>query len=182
MAERSHSSRLSRSAFLQGAWREDKMLIRPPWATDEGDFLSSCDSRCKSCVDACPEKIIVIGRGNYPHIDFSKGECTFCEQCVDSCNYHALVKQPDGQPWLHKAVINMDKCITQQSVVCRSCSEMCEAVAIKFHPVVGGVSSPELNSDLCNGCGACISVCPTTALFISPLDDVDQGALGENSL
>jgi len=169
------ASPLSRAAFLQGAWRKDQTLIRPPWAKEESDFIAHCDSSCQACSNACPEKIIVIGRGKYPHIDFSQGECTFCEQCVDACDYDALVKQGDGKPWIHKAVIKMDQCITQQSVVCRSCSEMCEVAAIKFTPVIGGVSSPELNSDLCNGCGACINVCPSKALFIQSLDDIDQG-------
>jgi len=182
MVDKSKLDKLSRAAFLQGTWRKGKTLIRPPWAQDESDFTSKCDSSCQACVDACPEKIIVIGRGKYPQIDFSKGECTFCEWCVDACNYDALVKQPESEPWTYKAVIDMEQCITQQSVVCRSCSEMCEVAAIKFHPVVGGVSSPELKSDLCTGCGACISVCPSNAVFIQPFDDIDQGEIGVDSL
>jgi len=182
MTDKSSSTNLSRAGFLQGAWRKDKALLRPPWAKDESEFISKCDSTCHACVDACPEKIIVIGRGKYPQIDFSKGECTFCEQCVDACQYGALVKQPDSDPWNYKAVINMEQCITQQGVVCRSCSENCEVVAIKFYPVIGGVSPPELNTDLCNGCGACLSVCPSKALFIQPFDDVDQGEIGVNGL
>lgn len=170
MADKPKSpSSLSRAAFLQGAWRKDKALIRPPWAKDESEFISKCDSACQACADICPEKIITIGRGNYPQVDFSKGECTFCEQCVDACRYDALEKQSDRQPWTHKAVISMEQCITQQSVVCRSCSEMCDVGAINFHPTLGGVSTPELNSDLCNGCGACISVCPSNAILIRSL-------------
>jgi len=171
------ASSLSRSAFLQGAWRKGQTLIRPPWAQDERDFIANCKSSCHGCVDACPEKIIVIGRGKYPHIDFSQGECTFCEQCLDACDYDALVKQENSEPWTHKAVITMQQCITQQGVVCRSCSEMCEVAAIKFHPTIGGVSAPEFNSDICNGCGACLSVCPSNAIFIQALDDVDQGGI-----
>jgi len=182
MVDKSHPSNLSRAAFLQGAWRKDKTLIRPPWAQDESDFISNCNSNCQACADACPEKIIVIGRGKYPHIDFSQGECTFCEQCVEACDYDALAKQDDSEPWTHKATIKMEQCITQQSVVCRSCSENCEVAAIKFQPTLGGVSAPELNSDQCNGCGACISVCPSNAIFISTLDDVDQGTTGEKGL
>ncbi len=182
MVDKTSSSPLSRTAFLRGDWRKGKTLIRPPWAKQESDFISKCDSSCRACVDACPEKIIVIGRGKYPQIDFSKGECTFCEHCVDSCNYDALEKLDSGQAWTHKAVINMDQCITQQSVVCRSCSEICETAAIQFKPVIGGVSSPELSTDLCNGCGACIKVCPSNALSIFAFDDIDQGEITESSL
>jgi len=37
-----------------------------------------------------------IDRGKYPHIYFIQGECTFCEQCVDS-----LAKQYGSEPWIH---------------------------------------------------------------------------------
>lgn len=174
MVDKSKLNKLSRAAFIQGAWTQSKSVIRPPWSVDESIFLSKCKTSCNSCVSVCPEKIIVIGRGKYAQIDFSKGECTFCEQCLDSCNYGALEKQDDSStPWTHKAVIKMKQCITQQSVVCRSCSEMCEVAAITFYPVIGGVSSPELNTDICNGCGACINICPSNAIFIESLD-VDQ--------
>jgi len=182
MADKSPPSNLSRAAFLQGGWRKDKALIRPPWSKDESEFVATCNSSCQACADACPEKIIIIGRGKYPHIDFSQGECTFCEQCLDACDYSALDKHGAREPWTHKAVIKLDQCITQQSVVCRSCSENCDVAAIKFHPTVGGVSAPELTSDLCNGCGACMSVCPSNAIFINALDDVDQGKKDKKGL
>jgi len=175
MTDKSKAASLSRSSFLQGRWNKHQTLLRPPWAVDEAVFMEHCANQCDACRDACPEKIIVIGRGHYPHIDFSQGECTFCQQCVDSCQYGALDYQQGSTPWNYKAAISQEQCITQKSVVCRSCSENCDAEAILFHPQLGGVSSPDLKQELCTGCGACVQVCPTKAVSILTLIDPDQG-------
>ncbi len=166
MDDKNQAHKLSRSDFLRGSWGKSDYLIRPPWSLEETNFISQCNNQCKACADACPEKIITIHRG-YPKINFSNGECTFCEQCVEACDYDALVKYDGYAPWLHKAAIHMEQCITSQSVVCRSCSETCEVTAIKFQPTLGGVSAPNLDNTICNGCGACISVCPSTAIYIT---------------
>ncbi len=159
---------ISRAAFLQGQWKQ--LPIRPPWSITEAKFLSACISECRSCEQACPENIIMLGRGRYPYVDFTKGECTFCERCVDACKYSALEKSVNRQPWHVKAMINMDSCITSQQVVCRSCEESCEVTAITFTPKLGGVASPALHTEDCTGCGACISVCPSQAITTQNTD------------
>jgi len=163
---------ISRVAFLQGRWK--KLPIRPPWSVMEQEFIASCTTECRACEQACPENIIVLGRGRYPYIDFTKGECTFCERCVDACESGALAKNFSEQPWLIKATINMDACITNQQIICRSCEECCDVSAIKFIPKIGGVSSPSLSADNCTGCGACISVCPSQAIAIQQNTDPDH--------
>ncbi|MCZ5435745.1 hypothetical protein O5626_28810, partial [Escherichia coli] len=42
-----------------------------------------------------------------------------------------------------------------QSVECRRCQDSCEPMAIIFRPTLSGIYQPQLNSQLCNGCGAC---------------------------
>lgn len=165
---------ISRSSFLKGGWRENKAPLRPPWSIAESDFTRVCDTQCTACEQACPEKIIVIGRGRYPQIDFNKGECTFCEHCLSVCDYDALQKNEREQPWQVKAVIVMDKCITTQHVICRTCGEFCDADAIQFLPQVGGVATPTLNASKCTGCGACIKVCPSSAVTIQQNTDLDH--------
>ena len=55
-------------------------------------------------------------------------------------------------------------CLSENSVVCRSCGEACDVGAIRFKLVVGGSALLEMNTTQCNGCGECISVCPVGAI------------------
>ncbi|MCQ5014504.1 4Fe-4S binding protein, partial [Escherichia coli] len=38
-------------------------------------------------------------------------------------------------------------------------------MAIIFRPTLSGIYQPQLNSQLCNGCGACAASCPVSDLF-----------------
>ena len=58
------------------------------------------------------------------------------------------------------------ECLALNSVVCRSCAERCETRAIRFRLAPGGVAVPLLRTERCNGCGACIPVCPTAAITL----------------
>jgi ferredoxin-type protein NapF len=59
-------------------------------------------------------------------------------------------------------------CLPGQGVVCRSCGESCEAGAIVFRPVAGGVALPALDPGRCTDCGDCAKVCPVDALVLAP--------------
>jgi ferredoxin-type protein NapF len=153
---------ISRLEFLRGSWRGGNAPMRPPWALAEPLFLDSCDG-CGACIDACTEKLLTQGRGRYPRVDFSRGECTFCQRCVDACRTDALAVQADQPAWDLQAGISQE-CLAMRGVVCRSCAESCEQCAIVFRLALGGVSRPQLQSQLCNGCGACIKPCPVGAI------------------
>jgi len=155
---------MNRMQFLRG--RTDQ--FRPPWAIEESRFIELC-SRCDDCQSACEENIIEKGRGSFPVINFQKGECVFCGDCVDKCTTGALQKQPydsNEQPWMLKAVIS-EKCLNNKGVVCRSCGDRCVERAIRFRPQLRGKYSLELDSDACTGCGACVAPCPVQAVTIA---------------
>ncbi|MFA8814812.1 4Fe-4S dicluster domain-containing protein, partial [Escherichia coli] len=57
-----------------------------------------------------------------------------------------------------------DACLAYQSVECRRCQDSCEPMAIIFRPTLSGIYQPQLNSQLCNGCGACAASCPVSAI------------------
>tara|TARA_R110001583_G_scaffold8007_7_gene39170 strand:+ start:306 stop:788 length:483 start_codon:yes stop_codon:yes gene_type:complete len=132
-----------------------------PWVEDSQKFVNNC-TQCKSCVTSCPEKIIVQGDGGFPVIDFSLGECTFCGQCANSCQEDIFVAITET-PWHKKAVI-ADNCLANENVYCRSCGESCPEQALSFK--IGINAIPEIDLDKCNGCGACFSPCPTSAISI----------------
>jgi ferredoxin-type protein NapF len=62
-----------------------------------------------------------------------------------------------------KAVIGAG-CLAVNRVVCRSCGEVCEAGAIRFALAPGGVCTPQIALDACNGCSQCVLACPVHAI------------------
>lgn len=156
---------LSRRGFLRGRMRKVPPAQRPPWALAEDDFISRC-TRCDACVEACPTLILVRGEGGFPSVDFSKGECSFCTECVTRCEPRALLRTDAHElPWALAARIG-DACIAAAGVECRVCGESCPVGAIRFRPQLGGVSRPQLDVQTCTGCGACFAPCPTRAIAI----------------
>lgn len=135
-----------------------------PWATP--NFFDRC-TRCSDCVSACPTQIIKVGEGGFPRVDFSQGECTFCSDCVTACQPKALAKT-DAAPWSLKARIS-DDCLATQGVECRICGEACDERAIRFELAIGKVAHPQIQTEQCTGCGACVAPCPSTSIRILEL-------------
>lgn len=153
----------SRRALLKGRL-EYAPALRPPWSRDEPDFLKNC-SQCGDCLQACETDIIVRDAAGFPQIDFQRGECTFCRACVEVCA-ESVFRDPEREPpWWHSAEIGA-ACLGPQGVYCRSCGESCEAGAIRFSFNAQRVPEPTIDSEACNGCGACVSVCPTQAVTV----------------
>ena len=133
----------------------------------EAAFTDTC-TRHGDCLKACPEKIIVTGRGGFPVVDFRYGECTFCGDCVDACRSGALAPpvSDDTRPWNARAAIG-SSCLVLNGVLCRLCEESCETAAIRFRLVVGGHAVPRIEVPLCTGCGTCVSSCPSHAITVT---------------
>lgn len=161
---------ISRRQFLHGELRGKAVTPRPPWALSEGRFIEACE-RCDDCISVCPEKILRRGSGGYPEVDFSAGGCTFCGDCAKACEYGALrfADDPEQLPW-RLAVAIGESCLSLHGTVCRSCGEACGERAIRFRLEVGGIARPLLDTEECNGCGACVSVCPVGSIVIGPAE------------
>lgn len=141
-------------------------IVRLPWALNEAAFTDGC-TRCGDCVDACPERIIIKGRGGYPSLDFQLGECTFCGKCLDRCQ-QAIFQPRSNRPFEHAAVINAG-CLPTRGVACRSCGDVCEVGAITFQFGANRLATPRIDADACTGCGACLSVCPVDVIALQAI-------------
>lgn len=161
---------LSRRRLFSRA-KIDTGSVRLPWITRPDEFVYDC-TRCGKCAESCETKIIVSGDGGFPKVDFEIDECTFCYKCADACP-ESIFKPESDEPWQATIAIE-DKCLAYQNIECRSCSEICEAMVISFKPELGRVAQPKLDLDMCNGCGACVSVCPTSAIKVSNVNNNER--------
>ena len=59
-----------------------------------------------------------------------------------------------------------DDCLEARGIVCRACGDACDARAVQFLPLAGGLVKPVVDPALCNGCGVCAAACPAAAITI----------------
>ena len=147
-----------------------RLEIRPPWSVDADLFVRLCNC-CGRCIKACPEEILVRDRAGYPRVDFGRGECTFCHLCRNVCLDAAREEGREGpfhleeRPWQLIARIGSG-CLVARGTLCRTCGDVCDGRAIRFIPRGEGFARPEVDVNLCSGCGACGRVCPVQAIEI----------------
>ncbi|UUM32586.1 ferredoxin-type protein NapF [Vibrio japonicus] len=144
----------------------DESTIRLPWLAEPERFIDLC-TRCGKCAGNCETKIITKGDGGFPTVDFGVDECTFCYRCAEACP-EPLFLSKEEKPWDAKATIN-GSCLANNNVECRSCGDTCDTMAITFKLEIGKVAQPNIDIDECTGCGACVSVCPTSSINVSNL-------------
>lgn len=155
---------ISRAQFLRGDFSGRRLSLRPPWHGNEEQFIAACD-RCGQCITACADNILQSDPYGLPIVNFQKGECTFCGACAQHCPTGALQYDTNQAPWTLRAVIG-DSCLAFKGVVCNRCAEECEVSAIRLRLVAGGIAIPQLDTQHCNGCGACVRSCPASAIVI----------------
>ena len=59
-----------------------------------------------------------------------------------------------------------DACLARAGVVCQTCGDACPERAIRFALRRGGPPLPGVDEDRCTGCGACVPVCPVSAISL----------------
>jgi len=148
------------SSFKRGG-QERILTIRPPYFEDENSFIDSCVDCDGKCALPCEENIIAIQDDKTPILDFSKGGCTYCDECAKVCEFGVLRIEYKKDIKV-KITIDMLKCLSWDKTMCFSCKESCLDDAINFL----GLFRPEIDIDKCTNCGFCISVCPTQAIKV----------------
>lgn len=155
---------LRRRNFMRARKINTAPAVRLPWTADESLFTRGC-TQCGDCITACEENVIIKGDGGFPEINFDIGECTFCQKCVNSCK-ETLFNSFDSKPWQLNIEISSD-CLTTKQTHCQICQDSCETEAIVFQYLHASVPQPNITLADCTGCGACVSVCPESAIKLS---------------
>lgn len=161
----------------------DAELLRPPGAASGSPFIALC-TRCDRCRSVCPTEAIAPARledgliaVRTPKLNFRLGWCNFCGKCAEVCPTGAL---PDyqreafefaglpGQEFnrtdqvIGCAEVHQERCIAWVGPSsCTICSQKCPYEAIQLDEY----NRPLVDSTLCNGCGVCENLCPSSQLL-----------------
>lgn len=167
---------------VQGAQsRPDPLLIRPPGALPEKEFLGRC-IRCGECLQVC------IGNGLQPslleggldglfspkllaRIGYCEFNCTLCGQVCPTDALRTLSLPEKHQFKIGHAWFDKNLCLPYaKSIPCMVCEEHCPTPqkAIRFNHTEVRLPSGELRKikqpyvvdELCIGCGICETRCP----------------------
>lgn len=156
--------------------------IQPDWKFPPGalavreEFVALC-IRCGNCIGNCPTGLIQPisfessnGYWGVPRLEFEQpsGNYAFCEEncvrCTQSCPTGALTvlnAEEKKERKLGKATLEFGLCRLFWEKECRICLRECPQEAITFRwSEEEYLTIPEINLDLCNGCGRCAARCP----------------------
>lgn len=147
--------------------------ISPPGSLSVRRFTSICTA-CHLCVASCPTNVLRpsfleygFGGMSQPMMDYESGSCNYdCVICGEVCPTGAIVKQtvPEKKRiQIGKAKFTKDDCVVvSKKKDCAACSEHCPTKAVHTVPYEGNILIPEVDDEICIGCGACEHACPTT--------------------
>jgi ferredoxin len=166
---------------LVSARYPDPLLIRPPGALAERDFLQRC-VRCGECMQVCIGNVlqpaafeagfdgmfspVVKSRSGYCEFN-----CTLCGQVCPTGAITTLSREEKQRLKIGNAFFAKDLCLPYaKGIPCMVCEEHCPTPekAIRFRPaeVINAagekvnVKQPYVIDELCIGCGICENKCP----------------------
>jgi MauM/NapG family ferredoxin protein len=166
----------------------DPLLIRPPGAEPEADFLAKC-IKCGACMKVCPTNTIqpALFEGGLegiwtPVMHYRLGYCEYnCTLCSEVCPTGALraisLEEKLGQPphdkpvRLGTAFLHRHRCLPwSMNTPCIVCEEVCpvspKAIYLEPAEVVNAegeriaLQRPVVDPSRCIGCGLCEYKCP----------------------
>jgi len=180
------------------------LLLRPPGALKEEDFLSTC-IKCGLCVEACPYDTLLLAKPGdnkpigTPYFTPRDVPCYMCPDipCVPVCPTGALDEKSvttNGKLDINEAdmglaIIDEESCIAFWGIQCDACHRACplidEAITIEYkkNPRTGkhAFLTPVVHANVCTGCGLCERACVTqkASIFVLPRE-VSTGRAGDH--
>lgn len=145
--------------------------ITPPGSLSLERFKDRCTG-CHLCVVQCPTHVLRPAGMEYgfdyllkprvAYIDsYCNYECTVCSEVCPNGAIKPLTKEEKATTQVGIATFFINRCIVHtEGTDCGACSEHCPTQAVHMVPYKGTLTIPEVNPDLCIGCGGCESICP----------------------
>ncbi|MDP6546900.1 MAG: 4Fe-4S binding protein [Phycisphaerae bacterium] len=182
--------------------KRNQPQLRPPGAVDDTKFKGLC-ARCGNCVKVCPTGIIRqdlrpsdpaglltpivhFKKGVEKIDDYDKYCKEHCRACTQACPTGAIaslsLKDKLCRP-IGLAEVDMTGCILKLGVQCSICVfDICPQDAIKTNDINAFDVEIVIDRDKCNGCGACVVICPEKVIEVRPngrytIDPVDTGSV-----
>lgn len=145
--------------------------ISPPGSKGIEHFTDSCTA-CHLCVSVCPTQVLQPSFLEYgflgmmqPRMDNKASFCNYdCIICTEVCPSGAIL--PLGLEekkiiQIGKAKFVKENCVVEtQKTNCGACAEHCPTKAVHMVPY-NKIKIPEVDEEICIGCGACEFACPT---------------------
>lgn len=171
------------------------LLIRPPGALHERDFLKKC-VRCGECMKVCltnglqPTFLEAGLEGIWtpilvPKIGYCEYRCTLCGQVCPTGAIKQFAVEDKTKIKIGLAMIDKGRCLPYaHKKQCIVCEEVCptpkkaiwfEKVSVKNRDDLEVIlQQPHVDLDLCIGCGICETKCPVVdkpAIYITSIGE-----------
>lgn len=185
-------------AQLVAKARASELVLRPPGARPEPEFLARC-IKCGQCSAACPYGTLRIASADEarplgtPYFEPREVPCAMCPDvpCARACPTGALdpaVAIEDAEMGL-AVLLDQETCLAFQGLRCEVCYRACpligRAILLEHRPQERtgkhAFFLPVVSSDACTGCGACERACPLEVSAIKVLPrELAKGRPGES--
>ncbi len=194
---------LLRTVPIAKAGAQDPVLLRPPGALEEKEFLKRC-VKCGECMKVCttnglqPALLEAGLEGIWspmlvPRIGYCEYRCTLCGQVCPTGAIKRLQLEEKAKVRIGLAMIDKGRCLPwAHARPCVVCEEVCPTSkkAIWFEDArvkdrkgnVVVVQQPRVDLELCIGCGICEAKCPVLGRPAITVSNVGESRSRDNQL
>lgn len=177
------SAALGKNGHGRGRIQQHRVPL-PPGAVSFDHFMEKCTA-CQLCVSKCPTQVLqpaFLENGltgmMRPYMRFKvESFCNFeCNVCSEVCPNDAIIKQTLEEKKLTRvgvAHFRRGHCVVfRDHQDCGACAEHCPTQAVHMVPFQDGLTIPQVEPELCIGCGGCESICPVVspAIYVEGLE------------
>lgn len=154
--------------------------LRPPGAVEEAAFEGAC-IRCGSCTRVCPTGIIqpvaeptdptgfLAPRLRFSGTNYCRQDCNLCGQVCPTGVIRPLSLPEKNRQVIGIVEIDLDNCYLAQERECGICIPRCpRAALVDIFDYKTYRASLKVIEENCNGCGACVGICPPKVIRIAP--------------